>query len=75
MSKKQSNASKAGSAFGSIVREASHFLTILFCALRACDVINWSWFWVMSPIFFSWTLALVALGIVGLMAAIALKDD
>ena len=34
-----------------------------------------SWFWVMSPIFFSWVLALACLGIVGLIAAIALKDD
>ena len=51
MSKKQSGASSVGGALGSALKEICYFLTILFCALRACGVINWSWFWVMSPIF------------------------
>lgn len=75
MSKKQSGASSVGGALGSALKEICYLLTILFCALRACGVINWSWFWVMSPIFFSWVLTLVCFGIVGLIAAIALKDD
>ena len=25
-------------------------LTILFIALKLCNVINWSWVWVLSPI-------------------------
>ena len=75
MNKKQSGASGVGGAIGSALKDVCYFLTILFCALRACGVITWSWFWVMSPIFFSWVLALVCLGIVGLIAAIALKDD
>ena len=28
----------------------SEALTILFVALKLCGVINWSWLWVVSPI-------------------------
>ena len=28
-------------------------LTILFIALKLCDKIDWSWFWVLSPIWIS----------------------
>ena len=33
-------------------------LTVLFIALKLCDVIDWSWWWVLSPIWI--TLGLVA---------------
>lgn len=72
MSKKKES---VGSYLGSSIKETCWFLTILFCALRACNIITWSWFWVMSPIFFSWALALVCLGVAGLIAIVALKDD
>ena len=75
MSNKQSGSSIVGGALGSALKEICYFLTILFCALRACGVINWSWFWVMSPILFSWVLALACLCIVGIITSIAIKDD
>lgn len=75
MSKKQSGASSVGEAIGGALHETCYFLTVLFCSLRACGVINWSWFWVMSPIFFSWASALVVLGFVGVVAAKAFNDD
>lgn len=75
MSKQQSVASSVGGAVGSIVKDICQFLTILFCVLRACDVIKWSWFWVMSPIFFSWAIALVCLSVVGIIAGVAMKGD
>lgn len=62
----------SGRLFGEALKETGYFLTILFCALRACGVVNWNWFWVMSPIFCSWALALVAL-CVSLVIAIILK--
>lgn len=31
-------------------------LTILFIALKLCGVINWSWLWVLSPI---WIVAIL----------------
>jgi len=33
-------------------------LTILFIALKLCNVITWSWLWVLSPIWISFGLGL-----------------
>ena len=37
------------------------FLTILFIILKLCNVIDWSWAWVFSPIWISYLLALIAM--------------
>ena len=52
-------------------------LTIVFIVLKLVGVIEWSWMWVLSPIWISGGLTLVALIIVGLIAlAVALfKKD
>ena len=42
-------------------------LTILFIALKLCHVINWSWWWVLSPIWISVLFALAILLIVGIV--------
>ena len=34
-------------------------LTILFIALKLCDVITWSWLWVLAPVWIPLLLALV----------------
>lgn len=73
--KKESVGSSLGSAVKETCKEICWLLTILFCALRACNIITWSWFWVMPPIFFSWTLSFVCLAIAGLISFTALKDD
>ena len=36
-------------------------LTVLFVALKLCDVIDWSWWWVLSPILITVGIALTAL--------------
>ena len=36
-------------------------LTVVFITLKLCGVINWSWWWVVSPIFISIGLAIVIL--------------
>lgn len=36
-------------------------LTIVFIVLKLCKVINWSWVWVLSPIWISLLLILVLL--------------
>lgn len=36
-------------------------LTIAFIVLKLCHVINWSWFWVLSPMIFSMAIVLVLL--------------
>lgn len=42
-------------------------LTIVFVVLKLCGVIDWSWFWVLSPLWISLSLLLffVCLGILG----------
>lgn len=47
-------------------------LTILFVALKLLDKIDWSWWWVLSPIWIS--VIVVVLVVVG-FAWIALKGD
>lgn len=39
-------------------------LTILFVALKLCHVIDWSWWWVLSPILFQVGLVVIVLVIV-----------
>lgn len=43
-------------------------LTIVFIALKLTNVIAWSWVWVLSPL---WISAVLAIGIIGLIFAIA----
>ena len=47
-------------------------LTVLFVALKLCKVIQWSWLWVLSPLWLPWALAFVVMGAIGL-AAVAIK--
>lgn len=44
-------------------------LQILFIGLKLGNVINWSWFWVLSPI---WLPVAFCLGLLAIMAIIAL---
>ncbi len=39
-------------------------LTVIFVVLKLCGLINWSWWWVLSPIWISLGLVLVCLLIV-----------
>lgn len=43
-------------------------LTILFIGLKLSNVINWSWWWVLAPI---WISLLLVLGIMAIIIAIA----
>ena len=45
-------------------------LTIVFIVLKLCKVINWSWVWVLSPIWISACLAILFLVICVIIAAI-----
>jgi len=36
-------------------------LTILFITLKLTEVIDWSWFWVLSPVIFSTSLGIIIL--------------
>lgn len=36
-------------------------LSIVFIVLKLLKVINWSWWWVLSPIWVSWGLAIICI--------------
>lgn len=48
-------------------------LTIVFIALKLMGYITWSWWWVLSPIWISWGIALVFLLIFFIIAALVSK--
>lgn len=59
---KNNNASNTGIGF-------SGLLTIVFITLKLLNVINWSWWWVLSPIWISVALAVVIL-LIGIIVAL-----
>ena len=47
-------------------------LAIAFIVLKLCGVINWSWLWVLSPLWIPLAIVLGILIVVGVVAGIAL---
>lgn len=47
-------------------------LTIVFIALKLTNVISWSWFWVLSPMIFSFIGGIVFVTVIALILFIAL---
>lgn len=45
-------------------------LTVLFVGLKLCDKINWSWWWVLAPLWGPFAIAFVVMGALGLVAVI-----
>ena len=39
-------------------------LTLIFIVLKLCNVINWSWLWVLSPLWLPFSIGLICLVIV-----------
>lgn len=58
-------ASASGIGFGGL-------LTIAFIVLKLCKVIDWSWIWVLSPLWISVALVFAILAIVGVFVIIRL---
>jgi len=54
MSNKNNASSSGGIGFVGL-------LTIVFITLKLCNVINWSWWWVLSPLWIPVIIALVIL--------------
>ena len=67
-----SNDNKGNGAGGSISIGGGFtgLLTILFIVLKLCGVIDWSWVWVLSPLWISVALFLVITIIVLIVVAI-----
>lgn len=59
------NTSSRGIGFGGL-------LTIVFIVLKLCGVINWSWLWVLSPM---WISAIIVVVLVVLLIIINAAKD
>lgn len=42
----------------------SGLLLLIFITLKLCGVVQWSWFWVLSPIWFALLFAAILVGLV-----------
>ncbi len=60
----ESSSSSSGIGFAGV-------LTILFIGLKLTGYINWSWLWVLSPIWLSFVGAIIFLTIVAIIYGIA----
>ena len=49
-------------------------LTIVFVVLKLCGVIAWSWWWVFSPIWISWSIVILLIAIVAIFCSVAFRD-
>jgi hypothetical protein len=68
---KQSRSSNTMSSPSSSGIGFTGLLTVLFVGLKLTHVITWSWWWVLSPIWISFSLAVVVIAIVVIIAIIA----
>ena len=55
-SEQKNNTTKSGIGFTGL-------LTIAFIVLKLCGVIDWSWLWVLSPLWISVSLVLAIIGV------------
>ena len=46
-------------------------LCVVFVVLKLCGVIDWSWWWVLSPLWISLGLGLLLIGIAGVIGYLA----
>jgi membrane protein YdbS with pleckstrin-like domain len=64
MRKNENTTTKSGIGFCGL-------LTIAFIVLKLCGVITWSWLWVLSPLWISWTIGLVLILVAVIIKVIA----
>lgn len=64
MSKSRSSSSSSGIGFGGL-------LTVLFIGLKLTHYIDWSWWWVLSPLWIGVAVMLSILAIFGIIALVA----
>ena len=44
----------------------STVLTLIFVTLKLCNVIDWSWWWILSPVWITSGIAILALAVIAL---------
>ena len=45
-------------------------LTIAFIVLKLCNVIKWSWVWVLSPIWITFVILIIILLVIGIVTSL-----
>ena len=45
-------------------------LTIAFIVLKLCNVIKWSWIWVLSPIWITFVILIIILLVIGIVTSL-----
>ena len=63
------NSSSGGAAGGGGIGFVG-LLTIVFIVLKLVGVINWSWVWVLSPIWISLLLVIAIFAVIGLILSV-----
>ena len=69
MSKKKTYSTGNGIEIGFI-----GLLTIVFITLKLCHVINWSWWWVLSPLLISWGIVILIYSIIAIVMIILIGE-
>lgn len=49
-------------------------LTIVFVVLKLCEVITWSWWWVFSPIWITWSIVIVLIVIFAIFFPLSFRN-
>lgn len=65
--KKQSN----DGSWAKFLGEFCFTLTLIFCAMRACDVIQWDWYFVLLPTILYWVFCVVTVIVAIVLMAVA----
>lgn len=65
---------KTDEKIGRIFGNAALYVTLLFITLRACDVIDWPWWCVLSPVIATLSFSLLMLAVVGILYADSDRD-
>ncbi len=65
---KESNSSSGGVGFAGL-------LTIVFITLKLCSVIDWSWWWVLSPSLIGIGIVILAVSVYGLYALYEIRQN
>ena len=54
----------------SVNTEFFELLTIAFIVLKLCNVIEWSWIWVVSPIWITFVILIIILLVIGIVTSL-----
>ena len=69
------NSKKFGNGCAKVLSAISRCTTTVFISLRACDVIDWNWYWVLSPFLITAILGILGFAVKGAEAVNSEKNE